>query len=54
MKDGAPESTPIPVPMIIEDSGFGERSYDIYSRRKFCGISIAITGSRPAKPRITG
>jgi ATP-dependent Clp protease, protease subunit len=32
MKDGAPEPTPIPVPMIIEDTGLGERSYDIYSR----------------------
>jgi ATP-dependent Clp protease, protease subunit len=32
MKDGAPEPIPIPVPMIIEDTGLGERSYDIYSR----------------------
>jgi ATP-dependent Clp protease, protease subunit len=32
MQDDAPEPTPIPVPMIIEDTGLGERSYDIYSR----------------------
>jgi ATP-dependent Clp protease, protease subunit len=32
MKDGAPEPIPIPVPMTIEDTGLGERSYDIYSR----------------------